>query len=128
MATTTGRPSILSAERTDDKSHVRNATPIAWEPRNNLDVVGWARIGQRLGAMSRCTQSWLGDWISYGTARWGQKYSEAARITDYDVQTLRNIAYVAGRVEPSRRRENLSWSHHETLASLEPTEQDHWLD
>jgi hypothetical protein len=39
-----------------------------------------------------------------------------------------NMVYVASRFEISRRRENLSWSHHAALAALEPTQQDHWLD
>ncbi len=128
VATAAGRQTMLPAERTDNRSHARTAAPVTWAPSKGLDIVGWVRIGQRLGAMTRCSQWWLGDWIRYGTARWGEKYSEAARVTGYDVQTLRNIAYVAGRVEVSRRRENLSWSHHETLASLKPAEQDHWLD
>lgn len=78
--------------------------------------------------MTRCSQWLLGDWIRYGTARWGEKYTEAARITDYDVQSLRNIAYVAGKVEASRRRDNLAWSHHAEVCALEPEEQDRWLD
>lgn len=52
----------------------------------------------------------------------------ASKITGYDAQTLMNMVYVASRFPISRRRENLSWSHHETLAALEPEEQDHWLD
>jgi len=39
-----------------------------------------------------------------------------------------NMVYVASRFEISRRRENLSWSHHEAVVSLDPDEQDHWLD
>jgi N6-adenosine-specific RNA methylase IME4 len=35
---------------------------------------------------------------------------------------------VASRVETSRRREVLSWSHHKEVAALEPAEQDAWLD
>ncbi|HEX5608544.1 MAG TPA: hypothetical protein VFX45_00470 [Solirubrobacterales bacterium] len=88
----------------------------------------WVRAGQRLGAMTRCSQWWLGDWIRYGTARWGEKYKEASRITGYDVQSLRNIAYVAGSIDVSRRRDDLTWSHHAEVSSLEPGEQSRWLD
>jgi hypothetical protein len=38
------------------------------------------------------------------------------------------MVYVASRFEISRRRENLSWSHHEAIASLDPEEQERWLD
>lgn len=103
-------------------------SPVAWEPDQDLGVHEWIRAGKRLGAMTRCSQWWLGDWVRYGTGRWGEKYKEAARITGYDVQSLRNIAYVAGRVEASRRRDNLTWSHHAEISSLDPEEQERWLD
>lgn len=78
--------------------------------------------------MTRCSQWWLGDWIRYGTSRWGEKYKQAAKITGYDVHTLRNIAYVAGQIPASRRRDTLTWSHHAEVCGLEPDEQDRWLD
>jgi len=93
-----------------------------------MDVVAWVRAGARLGAMTRCSQWLLGDWIRYGTSRWGEKYSEAARITGYDIQSLRNIAYIAGAIEPYRRRDNLTWSHHAEVCALETEEQERWLD
>jgi len=78
--------------------------------------------------VGRCIQWLLGDWIAYGNARFGERYARAAKITGYDTQTLMNMVYVASRFQISRRRENLSWSHHETLAALDAEEQDHWLD
>jgi hypothetical protein len=39
-----------------------------------------------------------------------------------------NMAYVASRVPTSRRRENLSWSHHAELAPLNAEEQEYWLE
>jgi hypothetical protein len=104
------------------------ASDVAWIPGKDIDVHKWVRAGQRLGAMTRCSQWWLGDWVRYGTVRWGEKYKEASRITGYDIQSLRNIAYVAGRVEISRRRDNLTWSHHAEVSALDPEEQDRWLD
>jgi len=67
--------------------------------------------------------------MRYGSERWGEKYSKAAEISGYDVQSLRNMAYVAGRFDQvSRRRDLLSWSHHAEVAALEPKEQDRWLE
>ncbi len=103
-------------------------TPVSWIPTRDLDLAEWTATGRRLGAIGRCGQWGLGDWIRYGNAKFGERYSRAARITGYDVQTLMNMVYVASRFTTSRRRENLSWSHHETLASLDPSAQDHWLD
>lgn len=78
--------------------------------------------------MTRCSQWWIGDWVRYGNGRWGEKYKEASKITGYDVQSLRNMAYVAGRVEVSRRRYKLTWSHHAEVSSLDPSGQDRWLE
>ncbi|MDQ6778590.1 MAG: hypothetical protein M3071_20735 [Actinomycetota bacterium] len=82
----------------------------------------------RIGGVSRRVGWWLGDWLRYGNARFGERYSRAARITGYDTQTLMNMTYVASRFDVSRRRENLSWSHHAELAALPPGDQDYWLE
>lgn len=120
-----------TSRATPDRSRRRPAssiTPVAWIPGKEIDLAEWSAIGRRLGAIGRCGQWGLGDWIRYGNAKFGERYTRAARLTGYDVQTLTNMVYVASRFEISRRRENLSWSHHETLAALDPSEQDRWLD
>lgn len=127
-AAAAGGAATLAVERVDETQRARTLSSVAWTPGKDIDVVAWVRVGHRLGAMTRCSQWWLGDWVRYGTGRWGEKYREASRITGYDVQSLRNIAYVAGRVEVSRRRDNLTWSHHAEVCALEPAEQDKWLD
>jgi hypothetical protein len=102
--------------------------PVAWIPERDLDVNEWARIGRSIGVMSRGNQWWVGDWIRYGDAKYGEKYSRASKLTGYDVQTLTNYVYVATRfADIARRRETLSWSHHEAVAALEPAKQDNWL-
>jgi hypothetical protein len=118
----------LEQKRTGVARPVEAPSEVAWIPGKDIDVHKWVRAGQRLGAMTRCSQWWLGDWVRYGAVRWGEKYKEASRITGYDIQSLRNIAYVAGRVEVSRRRDNLTWSHHAEVSALAPEEQDRWLD
>jgi hypothetical protein len=102
-------------------------SPIAWMAEPGLDLAAWLRHGQRLGSIGRGSSWWIGDWINYGNTRFGEKYSRAARVTGYDVQSLMNMAYVASRFEVSRRREKLSWSHHAELAALPPEDQDRWL-
>jgi hypothetical protein len=110
------------------KGGISSISTIAWVPQQELDQQGWASAGRRLGAIGRGSQWWVGDWIRYGTARWGERYVEAARITNYDVHTLRNMAYVASRFKLSLRRDNLTWSHHALLAALTTDEQKRWLD
>ena len=94
----------------------------------NLTYEDWLRQGSTLGLAGRNAAWWVGDWVRYGTARYGSKYTAAARTTGYDRQTLMNMVYVATRFDISRRRENLSWSHHAELAALDVQEQDRWLD
>ncbi|HZN89127.1 MAG TPA: LmbU family transcriptional regulator [Thermoleophilaceae bacterium] len=100
----------------------------SWSPRQELSVADWVEQGRWLGALGRGSGWWLGDWLRYGTARYGDKYRPAAAVTGYDVQSLMNMAWVAGRFELSRRRENLSFSHHAELAGLPPADQELWLD
>jgi hypothetical protein len=101
---------------------------VAWMPTRELNLADWIAAGQTLGAMGRCGQWGLGDWIRYGNAKFGERYTTAAQITGYDTQTLMNMVYVASHFEISRRREKLSWSHHEAVVALPPEEQDRWLD
>jgi hypothetical protein len=104
-------------------------TPVGWVPSDDhMDHPQWVAVGRRLGGISRSNQWWLGDWLRYGTVKWGEKYAEAAKITGYDVRSLANMASLAGCFEMSRRRDNLTWSHHAVVAALDPDEQDRWLD
>jgi len=103
-------------------------TRIAWAADRSLRYPEWVIVGRRLGAIGRCSQWWIGDWLRYGTRRWGEKYAEAARVTGYDAASLRNIAWVAGRFDLSLRNDKLSWSHHVLLAPLDPDRQRYWLD
>ncbi len=99
-----------------------------WKPWDDLDIAEWIVLGRRLGAIGRGVAWWIGDWVNYGNAKFGEKYSRAARITGYDVQSLMNMSYVASRFDGSRRRENLSWSHHAELAALPVESQEMWLE
>jgi len=87
----------------------------------------WEAIGQRLQQMNGAMKWWLGDWLLYGEQRYGQMYAQALLETGLAYQTLANIASVCGRIEISRRREKLSFSHHEVVAKLPPDEQSRWL-
>jgi hypothetical protein len=106
----------------------KSATATSWLPPNDLNLQKWAETGRKLGALSRSSNWWIGDWLRYGAAKWGAKYTVAARITGYDVHSLENMVYVASRFPFSLRRENLSWSHHFAVAALGPDERSQWLD
>ncbi len=99
-----------------------------WRPRDDLDAAEWILLGRRLGTISRGVAWWIGEWVNYGNTRFGEKYSRAAKVTGYDVQSLMNMSYVASRFDHCRRRESLSWSHHAELAALAVEYQDRWLE
>lgn len=94
----------------------------------NLPFEQWQSIGATLRYLEKSILFWVGDWINYGEKNFGEKYSQAIESTGYDVQTLKNAAWVASKVEKSRRRDNLSFSHHAEVASLPPKEQEEMLD
>jgi hypothetical protein len=69
----------------------------------------------------------LGDWLLFGRRTFGRRYRVALQETNLDYQTLRNYAWVAGRIEPARRRHALSFQHHAEVASMTEPEQELWL-
>jgi hypothetical protein len=102
-------------------------TPTSWAAAD-LSLSAWSDAGRRLGVIGRGIGWWVGDWLLYGNQHFGERYRRARQITGYDVQTLMNMVYVASRFEPSRRRPDLSFSHHAELAALARADQDRWLD
>jgi hypothetical protein len=115
-------------QATEPRRAAADLTQVAWTPSTDLDLAEWSAVGRRFGEIGRCSQWWLGDWISYGNQKFGERYTRAVKLTGYDVQSLMNMVYVASRFDIYRRRENLSWSHHSTLASLDVDRQEYWLE
>lgn len=78
--------------------------------------------------MESSVQFWIGDWLNYGHRAYERgKYEKALEKLDLEYGTLANLGYVAKQVESSRRREKLSFGHHQTVAPLDPPEQKDWL-
>ncbi len=123
-----GGPMSVALQRIGEPYGQARITAVAWVADEELAYEEWLRQGSRLGLASRSAAWWIGDWVRYGTAKYGDKYSAAVRVTGYDRQTLMNMVYVATRFDVSRRRETLSWSHHAELAPLEQDDQEAWLN
>lgn len=122
-------PGAERAERARSARRAANAmSGVAWVPQGPLGEDEWLATGRRLGAITRGSRWWLGDWAHHGASQWGDRYSEAARASGCDRATLRSLAWIAARVDRSVRNEKLSWDHHVLVASLGPEEQKHWLD
>jgi hypothetical protein len=127
----TGTTACQSTSATDHPAPAARLARVhatAWQPSAELPYHDWVIEGRRIGTLYRSSPWWIGDWLLYGTSRWGEMYAKAARITGYDRKSLRNMRYVSSRVRLSLRRDNLTWSHHALLASAEPAEQRQWLE
>jgi hypothetical protein len=108
--------------------HGLGLTRVGWVPQGDLEHREWVAIGRHLGALGRGSQWWIGDWIRYGAAKWGERYTEAARITGYDNSSLGDGGGGSSQFNLPRRRDKLTFAHHRELASLDPLQQDEWLD
>jgi site-specific DNA-methyltransferase (adenine-specific) len=88
----------------------------------------WQKIGERLAEVEGSVQWWLGDWWACGEQAYGERASAVAKgIFPLSFGTLMNYGWVASAIETSRRREVLTFSHHQEIAPLPPAQQAKWL-
>ena len=92
------------------------ATGLEIEPQ--LPLKEWREIGKLLRLIEGSVQWWIGDWLNYGERTYGETYAQAATATGYEVEALRNSAWVAAKFEISSRDDDLTWGHHKAVASL----------
>jgi hypothetical protein len=93
-----------------------------------MPIERWKAVGTRMAAYSDAASWWLGDWVTFGQAKYGRRYKEGIALTGLEYQTLRNYATIARRFDMSRRRDNLSFQHHAEVCALSDDAQDFWLD
>lgn len=86
----------------------------------NLSLDEWLTVGDTLKRISKSVQWWVGDWLAYGEKNYGEEAFQAVERADH---TFANWAWVCRKIEPSRRREDVSFSVHAELAPLPPEEQ-----
>jgi hypothetical protein len=104
-------------------------TPTGIQFHQDLSFAEWDDLGQKLAPIGKSIGFILGDWINYGSQKnYGEKYDEAVARTGIDYGYLRNMAYVARKVNLSCRRDNLGFEHHAVVAKLKSDEQEHWLE
>ncbi|KJK33586.1 regulatory protein [Lentzea aerocolonigenes] len=90
-------------------------------------IVMWESLGANLLSFADSSAWWIADWLVYGESTFQDRYVEAIKRTSLSYQTLRNYTWVARRFPLSRRRQNLSFSHHLEVVALEQPQQDYWL-
>jgi hypothetical protein len=103
-------------------------TPTALTLLDELDFEEWEEIGARLGQLRDMTAWAFGDWLLFGEAVYGELAAQGIEATGRSKITLLEYVRVARQVPPSRRRPQLSFTHHQLVASKTPAEQIEWLD
>lgn len=93
----------------------------------DLTIEEWGVIGEQIQKAANCCMWWLGDWWAYGEHAFGEEASQKLG-TGYAHQTFKDAAWVSRKIEPSRRRDTLSWAYHREVAALDPEMQDRFLD
>ena len=92
----------------------------------------WEAYGVTLAKNHWGHQFALGDWLNSGEAFLDDdesRYKRAAELLDVSAPHLRNVAYVARRIEPSLRNDDsaLKWNHFVAVAPLAPEQQSSLL-
>ena len=90
----------------------------------------YLNIWDGLKKISKAQPWWIGDAYLFGELNEGFRFDTVFSHfrLEYKKRTLRNIFYVCSKIPPSRRRDNLTFGHHQAVAPLEPNEQDYYLD
>lgn len=106
----------------------------------DMEYTTWEALGRFLGKIDVRTRWYIGDWLNFGEALYGEesaqaveatakdRYSEIERVTGLDHQTILNIQSLCRRVKKAQRRADLGFWIHMAVAPLEPEEQDVWLE
>jgi hypothetical protein len=102
-------------------------TPVSLILPKNLSYEAWAEIGPKIGRVRKFYTWALCDWLNFGEVKYGQTFSQAVDAIGLQPDYLAILKYVGSRVDASRRRESLSFSHHRLIAPLEPQEQERFL-
>jgi hypothetical protein len=86
-------------------------------------------LGSYLGASNSAARFAIGDWLNFVEKRFSERYSQMQHLTGLSYSTLRSYASVSASIARVRRRTpEVSWTHHEAVATLPPRQQRSWLE
>lgn len=113
--------------------------PVVQEQPWNLSAIGlkltdpdlpfsdFENLCWMLGKMHEAVRFAIGDAIMLGEKLYGEEAFQAFEALCLSEEARREYLRVSERVPRSRRRKDLSWSHHRAVAALDPPEQKEWL-
>lgn len=122
------RTSALSVQDGSLMVHDFQFTPKGLIAPQNMDHASWQQVGDLLFKLEGSLQWLIGDWLVYGEDLKYGDIPKFAAMMGKDEKTLRNYMSVSRAVELSRRRDNLSFGHHEAVTKLLPGEQSEALN
>lgn len=112
-----------------NKDFIRGCTSMTFLREVSYDE--WEKEGKFMLEMAKAANGplrfWWGDWLIYGEDKFGEKFSQAVDASGYELGTLRNAKWVCNKIAPERRRDKLSFGHHQVVASLPLEDQEKWL-
>lgn len=100
---------------------------VTWIAPAGMGYEEWAQIGRTFQTIGDAINFWVGDWLNYGEARYGERYVQAIEATGWKLERLQQAKWVCGRVKPCTRVQGLSFTHHRLVAKLADEEQEQWL-
>lgn len=111
-------------------------TTVSLEIEGKITVEQWMAAFATLDKTGKGYQWWIGDSLIEGEGRFPEQWSqvldpaeEAKRENEGPDWTYTKYMQVASRMARWRRRQSLSFGHHQCVAFMETQEeQDHWLD
>lgn len=101
-------------------------TATSWQLPAKLTAEEWTECGRVLDKIESGSAWWRGDWWNAG-----EPYGDRVKAIE-DSETShgrwRVCGHIASRFDVLRRRNTLTFYHHELVASLPTRQQDKWLD
>ena len=101
----------------------------AWELPAGLRYEEWKKLGEGLKRLGTSAMWKAGDWLNYAEKAFPERdnYAAAKEVTGFAENTLWNASYVCRKIDPSRRREEISFGHHQVVANQNNAEQSRLL-
>lgn len=78
----------------------------------------WQQLGDYLAWMEVSLPWLIGGWVAYGEDNFGERAAQAVDATGWDLDTVKQCAWVHRSVPVNRREASLSFSHHRAVAAL----------
>lgn len=93
----------------------------------NMTFDQWREVGKLMRFLEQAIQFAIGDWLNFGDAVYGEKYSQALEDTSYSYSTLQTYAWVCRKISHDCRLNGVPFTHHMLVAKCEPAQQKRFL-